>query len=87
MNKLMDGFWAGGDSFKPLRLSSDMRHSASLSFVNDQVIIRPLRGSKLTDAEGNELASVTFSIHPEGALPAESEPPVLDAEANSVSGN
>ena len=41
MNKVQDGFASIYDSYKPLTISSDRRHFASLSFVGDRMVIRP----------------------------------------------
>ena len=71
MNKIQDGFYAGGDSYKPLIISSDMQHMASLSFVGDQVILRAGNNSmlELVHAEGN----IAFKILPKA------EEPITDA--------
>ena len=63
MNKIQDGFYAGGDSYKPLVISSDMQHMATLSFVGDKVIVKAGRNAalELVHAEGN----ICFRILPE----------------------
>lgn len=71
MNKIQDGFFAGGDSYKPLTISSDMQHMASLSFVGDQVVIRAGRNTDLefVHAEGN----IVFKIVPKREVTAATE--------------
>lgn len=48
MNKIQDGFYAGGDSYKPLVISTDRRRYASVSFVGEQVIVKGLHGVQLS---------------------------------------
>lgn len=70
MNKIQDGFYAGGDSYKPLAISTDMRHRALLSFVQGEVIIRPAPGVALTDLV-TENGELRFKIQNAEAVAAE----------------
>lgn len=45
MNKVMDGYVALNDSYKPVLISTDREHYAYISFVGEQVVIRTSEGT------------------------------------------
>ena len=81
MNKCLDGFVAFGDSYKPVTITSDRKHFAHISFVGDQIVIRPGRNAHIVyDHAGPE--GMAFQLVP--AQPAEAEPDkVADLEARA----
>ena len=72
MNKIQDGYFAGGDSYKPLVISPDMRLKATLSFVQGEMIVRPFPGCVLSDCV-TEDGELRFKIENAEAVAANAE--------------
>lgn len=70
MNKIQDGFASIEDSYKPITLTTDRRHFASLSFVGEQVILRPGSNAELV-LEHSGPDSLVFRIAPRTATQPE----------------
>lgn len=62
MNKIQDGFYAGGDSYKPLVVTLDRVNAATVSFVNDLIIIRGINGAVIDVDGDSDETSLRFKI-------------------------
>ena len=79
MDKVQDGFASFTDSHRPLNLTLDRKAFATLSFVQDRIVIRAVRGAKIFDVRGDD-DSLSFELGFDASEAASDQPDSAPAQ-------
>lgn len=80
MNKVQDGYVALSDSYKPVTISTDRKHYASISFVGDKVVIRTGNESSFVIEHASDDSLIFKLVDSEGTSDPDIDEPAQQKE-------